>query len=341
MFGRLLLVLMLFAWQSGISKLPGSGNTIEGRVTTPENYPLENVRVFLLDGGYGQRGMVYTDSSGRYRFTNVSSGNYYVQIEPRGSGDKQQTQRVQVNPIRQQRGLGEIFHVDFVLTPKKPMNGESPSAGAGIVFYQAVPDAARKEFQRGMKDLKNNNFQKATTSFKRAIDIFPDYYEALGELGIQYVKRHEYSSAAPLLTHALKINPKGEQEFYALGIALCELNQRKDGIKALRTAVELNPLSTNARLRLGIELGKDEPTRTEAILLLKDVAQVAGKQVPEVYFYLADSYEKNKQYSESADALESYLQTVSRTAQPADKIEKIKKAIELLRKKAVDSQTSP
>jgi hypothetical protein len=41
---------------------PAGRNTIEGRVTTSEDRPLENVRIFLTSDYYGQLGQTYTEN---------------------------------------------------------------------------------------------------------------------------------------------------------------------------------------------------------------------------------------------------------------------------------------
>src|SRR6266480_7001710 len=110
--------------------LPGSliqgRNSIEGRITTPDNKSLDNVRVFLLNDTYGQRAQTYTNGSGRYQFSGLAPGNYYVQVEPAGTGYERQTQRVEVNPYDPLgSGGSEIFRLDIVLRPEKSQSGNS------------------------------------------------------------------------------------------------------------------------------------------------------------------------------------------------------------------------
>jgi cytochrome c-type biogenesis protein CcmH/NrfG len=329
-------------------------NTIEGRVTGNDtNRGIENIRVFLLNDGYSQVGSAYTDPSGRYQFKNVSSGNYYVQVETSGTDYERQTQRVEINPISLRGGGGaEFFHIDFVLRPRKTTaqrtSGSSTATAKGVTFYQDVPDAARAEYQRGVKALQKDNFGEAVNALKKAVEIFPDYYDAMEALGSSYVRHKDYQAALPLLKHAVEINKNGWAGFYALGVTLVELDQRNDGLKALRRAVELNPDSPNASMRLGYELANEEQHHTqvneraqaqaeatEAIRLLKNAARLAGKSEPRVYVILAHLYSKYQQYAEAADALEAYL----RADPQSDQRDQIKEKIEQLKRKATHPQT--
>jgi tetratricopeptide (TPR) repeat protein len=317
------------------ASLSQARNTIEGRITTIDNKSLVNIRVFLLNDGYGQKGMVYTDGSGRFYFRNLGIGNYYVQVEPAGTGYERQSQRVEVSPYAPAGGGGETFRIDFVLKPEKGFkpsgNGEEATPGAlNVVFAQDVPSAAKAAYELGEQSLKKNDLKNAEVNLTKAIEIFPDYYDALELLGSEYVKHNYFDAAAPLLNHAVQVNKNGWHSYYGLGVSQLELGQRREGIEALRRAVGLNPKSINASMRLGLELAKDDQYTEEAIKALSSVTSLAGKRLPDAYLALASLYSKNKQYEQSADALQAYLQAVPTT----EKRESLKLKIEDLRKKA-------
>ena len=216
-------------------------NTIEGRVTTVDNRPLERVPVLLLTGGYTQIATVYTNSIGQFRFTNLGAGEYYVQVEPTGLDYERQTQRMEVNPISNRSGSGEIFRIDIILRQRETTNNNNRitrNKTGGLVFFQDIPEKAKKEYDKGVKNLEKNEFQKAAESLKSALNIFPDYYDALELLGTEYVKRKEYEASLPLLTRAIEVNKDGWRSHYSLGVALIELKQTEEAIRALKRAVE-------------------------------------------------------------------------------------------------------
>jgi tetratricopeptide (TPR) repeat protein len=271
---------------------------------------------------------------GRFRFRNLRSGNYYILAEPGVNDYERQTQRVEVRPFNERRGGGgEVFRVDIVMKAREAAKASKPNlstATKGVIFYQSVPDVAKKEYLSAVKLLDKGSFDMAVASLNRAIGVFPDYYDALELLGNEYVKRNEYKSALPVLSRAVEINKDGWRGFYALGIAQYELNQREDGIRSLKRAVELNPDSANTNMWLGIALAQNSETRSEAIETLKKVTQLAGNSIPAAYFYLGGLYGKTNQYSEAAKAFEDFL----KAAPEAGEREKIKQLIEEYRKKA-------
>jgi tetratricopeptide (TPR) repeat protein len=307
-------------------------NTIEGRVTTPENRPLENVRVFLTSDYYGQLAQTYTDVSGRYQFRAIRRGNYYVQVEPSGTGYERQSQRVEVNaPDLVGNGGADFYRADFVLKPDKAgkREGEDPSPKSAV-FYQNVPASAKEAFKQGTQSLEKNELRAAEAALAHAIELFPDYYDALESLGSMYVKYAQYDAALPLLGHAVEINQRGWQAFYGLGVALIESKRRTEGLEALSRARTLKPESINVNMRLGLELAKEEKSYDEAIKALTKVTDLAGKRLPDAYLALASIYSKRNQYNEEANALESFLAAAAGTTQR----ENIKTKITQLRQKA-------
>ena len=339
MFGVCLIVVLAFPMLFPGNVLAQGRNSVEGRVTTTDNKPLVNVPIFLLNDGYGQRGQTYTDGSGRFHFRNLGIGNYYVQVESTGTGYERQSQRVEVNPYSPAGGGAETFRVDFVLKPDKPLRqiglSEDVTPGANnVVFAQDVPPAAKEAYQQGEQSLKKNDLKTAEVRLTHAIEIFPDYYDALELLGSEYVKHDYFDAAAPLLAHAVEINRNAWHSFYGLGVSLLELSRRSEGLDALRRAVALNPRSINATMRLGLELAKDDQYADEAIKLLSSVTHMAGKRLPDAYLILASLYSKNKKYQQAADALEAYLHASPTTQQR----ESVKLKIEELRRKALASK---
>jgi tetratricopeptide (TPR) repeat protein len=184
--------------------------------------------------------------------------------------------------------------------------------------------------------LAADDFSSAEASLKRALLLFPEYYDALDRLGSEYVQRGESRSAIPLLVRALEVNRRGWHAFYSLGTALGELGQLDEAISAMRHAVELNPQSPNANVRLGLLLARDPKTYDQAVAAFVRTTSLAGRDLPDAYFYLASLYTKQERFTEAAGALQSYVDALPRA--DAKQKEQYRKAIEQLRSKAAQKK---
>jgi tetratricopeptide (TPR) repeat protein len=226
-------------------------------------------------------------------------------------------------------GFGAAFEeLDFILVSKdKSGNMTRP----GVVFVQEVPEPARKQFQKATELLeKQNKRQEAFVALKSAIDLFPQYFDALELLGTEQVKDREYEAAIPSLTKALEVNSRSFASSFALGVAQYNLKQVQPAIESFRRAVLLNERSINANLWLGIALRQTtRPDEAEAYLKRADV--LADSKLPDAHWQLALLFNQLKRYKEAADELEIFLKL-----QPdARDVELIKKLIQRLRQQSV------
>jgi tetratricopeptide (TPR) repeat protein len=306
---------------------------IEGRVMSSSGRSLSDMRVMLKNGSYSEVASSLTDASGRFRFMNLVSGSYYIEVEPGATEYERQTVRIVAQPFREQAGHSEIFHQDVVLVSRRSNNtlfGPINSTDA-VVFRQDVPDVARKEYEQGIRNLEKRAFDSAVQSLKRAIELFGDYYDALERLGSEYVAHDDPKSALPLLTRAVEINRDGWRGFYSLGIAQHKTNQHAASVTSLQRAVELNPNSPNAYMWLGMVLADNPATRADALQSLEKAVKLSKDPLPgQAYYYLGGLYLKNNQYKEAADAFETLLRV---SPEIGDK-DKIKNMIAQLRQKA-------
>lgn len=323
-------VLIAIAFAAGWLAMQGFGwspNEIEVRVQSPDGRPVDHVPVFLLGDDYTEIGVRYTDAGGRCYFRGLSQGTFYLQIDPIGNDYQRQTLRVEMGDSMTSGGEKKL--VEVMLRPRDL--GATPSPADAILFHQRIPGDAQQALEQGSRSLDQNDVPAAQQQWKQALEIFPDYFEALDRLGTLYVQQQKYDVAIVLLHHATEVNKDSWHSYYGLGVAMCEIGQRRGGLAALKKAVELNPQSPNANMRFGLELAKDRNTAQEAIRALMAASRIAGNELPDAYFSLAKLYTEQKQFAEAAAALESYIGALP-NIEPAQK-EQYLKAIAQLRKK--------
>ena len=303
-----------------------NSNSISGHVSNDQRAPLADVRVELLNEVDSVIRTVKTDGSGLFVFRKLSDGTFQVRVQTAGTNYISQTKRVD---LARPHGFGAAFEeLDFILTTDR---NNSSTTKPGVVFVQEVPEPARKQYQKGSELLeKSNKRQEAFAALKSAIDIFPQYFDALEMLGTEQVKDAQYEAAIPLLTKALEVNSRAYASCFALGVAQYNVKQLQPAIESFRRAVSLNEKSINANLWLGIAL-RQTSRLDEAEPYLKRADLLAESKLPEAHWQLALLFNQVKRYKEAADELEKFLKV-----QPdARDVELIKKLIQRLRQQSV------
>jgi Tfp pilus assembly protein PilF len=313
-------------------------NAISGLITDTSNRPLNRIRVELLDDVEMSVTQTYTDSVGRYSFRNLSQGTFIVKVHTDGV-HLGQSVRVSLYQARSGGG-GHYEQLDIVLKTRDDVKGPAIPANTGPAFVQDVPDAARKVYERAVKQLENSKqTEQGVASLKEAISLFPDYYLALERLGVEHVKRQQYEEARSILSKAKEVNPNGASCLYVLGVAQFNLRQFPEAVESLNRSLLLASESPNAALThfyLGLALwkaGKDGDAEAH----LKKSYELGGNIIPaDVHMHLAQFYSNNKRYKEAADELELFLKQTP----DARDAEKIKNLIKQLRAKAKSAAPS-
>ena len=296
-------------------------NSISGHVSDNRRSPIPDLQVELLNDVDSVIQRTKTDSSGLFVFRRLSNGIFQVRVQTYGTSYIGQTYRVQLERTR------AFEQVDFVLVTKQTA---STTATAGAVFVQEVPAQARKEYERGVALLqKTEQRNEGLETLKKAIELFPRYFDALELLGTEYVKQQEYEPAIPVLTKAIEVNRRAYPSLHALSVAQYNLNQLPQAIESMRRAIALDQRSINANLWLGMLLRQTHKLG-EAETYLKQADKLAASKSPDAHWQLALLFNQLKRHKEAADELELFLKI-----QPdAKDTELIKKLIQRFRQQS-------
>jgi len=298
--------------------------TIIGRVRDQSGQVVSGVRVSLLDDNYGSIRTVFVDSGGGFKFQGIGSGVYLIRIETSGTPYEEQTQRIELRSLRIRGAGNEPYPIDFTLKPRKGQ----PSPSRELVFVQNAPSAARDEYERGATQLRNNKLEPGIAALKRAIELFPDYFDALELLGAEYVKQGLFDQALPLLTRAVAVNPRAPKSLYAIGVAHLKLNNTTEAVEWLKKSVGMDPNNPNVFMMLGLAHGGNLDY-AQSEMAFKRALQLGGQAAAEAHFYLAGIYNKQERYHDARIQLELYL----REARDIKDREAVKKMIVKMRGK--------
>ena len=298
---------------------------IEGTVYGPDSKAIANVVMTLQNHAGAQVDQDITKSDGRYRFSGIVAGIYYISVKAADAQIQPQVQRIELinSGVSVQNFSKERF--DFTL---KSIPGSDKSAVVGTVFAQAVPSGAEKEYLSAINSVTKGDKGEAINKLKKALDLFPTYFMALQQLGLLYVETEKDQLAIEPLKKALEINPKGAQSHLGLGMAYVNLDRLNEAVTELNIGLGLDPRLFNAHLYLGIALitmGKLD----DAEKSLKQAYAVGGAQARSAHLYLASIYDKQKEYQKAINELELYLKENPK----ASNAEKIREAITKLKAK--------
>lgn len=276
--------------------------TIIGTVRDDVGNPVASIRVSLEDENSQPVRTVFTDASGRFKFPGLRAGNYHLRAETAGLPYEENSQRIELYSIQRTGSTStteETNVFDITLRRKK-------SAGSGatpaVVFVQEVPALAREEFNRGASNIKKDP-ENGIIALKKAIEIFPAYYDALALIGTEYLEKGQFDLAIQMLLRATEVNNKAYQCMYGLGVAFLNLKQFEESIGWLQKAGEGNPTNGEIFLKLGIAYG-NKGALSESETALKKAHQLGAV---DSLLYLAGIYNKQEKYGEAWRQLELYL----------------------------------
>ena len=294
----------------------GGSSIIKGRVSFPVTPASPRVRVRLTSSDMVNESTV-TDEDGIFIFNRIPAGHYTVIVE---GGDQFDNATEQVDIDREAGGRNMNVTINLKL------KGSAAALGR-------VPKPARELYTKGTDAASKGDNKGAVEFFNQAIKLYPQFPQAMSELGMAYLKLFKYDKAAETYEELLKLGP-GDATVYLnygialnnLGIALQTEGKAEEGAKKLslseeklREAIKLNNSSGLAHYYLAVTLIKLKHYG-EATAELEASIKHGGDNIALAHKYLGGLYMNDSgKKKEAADELEKYLQ-LDPKARDADRI---------------------
>ena len=263
---------------------------LKGKIYGPNSQPIPNVLVILENHARARIGQDITGPEGRYEFNGLIAGTYYISVKPDETQFQPSSQVIELINTTRGANSSSTETVDFSL--RSNVRSNPPP---GTTYAQAVPPEAEKHYLGAIKSITKGDKEQATKELARAIQIFPDYFLALQQLGLLYVDQAKYEEGIEPLKRAVQVNSKAARAHFGLGKAYLSLDRPRDAIPELDAAHTLDPKMFAADLYLGIALISTGDL-VKAERSLKEAHSVGGPiQAKAAHLYLASIYNVLKQ----------------------------------------------
>jgi len=278
---------------------------IRGRVTLPSGFAAETYSRITLRNQQSILSTLYTNSSGEFQIRNLSEGIYFVEAEmPKGNFE----------PVTRRVELGRGLTVDLVMELREKNDPGATHAGkivSAAELRQAVPSAAKKQYELGLKSVSKGKFQEAANYFQEALAIYPEYLAARNDLGAQYLKLKQLDEAQKNFELVLTNDPKNFNAKFNMGLVQVERHNYNEAIALLNQAIAIDSTRPVARLWIGIaklergDLEVAEGELTRALIM-------GGDECVAAHYHLARIYMNRGAVAEAARSVQAYIQMAPR-----------------------------
>ena len=268
-----------------------SGSTSEAAAPTAATIVLNKV-------GTGEIGRQTISSGGRYRFTNLSEGDYDIALE----ADGREVTRVRLNILRGALAPFYGFRQDFEFVWKATSSTGKPKAVSAADIY---PRSAANEalFQKAQEAAVKKKYDDSTRFLKAILNNDKADFQVWSLLGTLYMIQEKTEDAEKAYLQALELKPALPQALLHLGKLRTSQKRFEEAIDPLTRALETQPQSAEINLLLG-EAYLQTKKGSKAVAYLNEAARL-GK--PEAHLRLGWLYNAAGMKDKAAAEYQAFL----------------------------------
>lgn len=309
-----------------LSPTRGRSMSISGVVADAGSHVrMEGVRVDLQGPAGSVLATAFTTTNGNFQFNNIRSGSYELLFQQTGYQDDREHLNIDA----------PVFGMTVQL--RRLEDGGTPGRASVSVRELSIPRKAREAMSKGM-DLfyHKSDYPGSIKQFERAIQAYPDYYEAYALIGMAYIKMKDAGQAEQALRKSIDLSHENYADAFALLSALYSSEKRfADAEPLARKAVEVNANSWHAQSELAQALlGLNRADEAESY------AQAAARLAPgnpTMCLLLADVHLALRNDPALLEDLNSYL----KLAPDGPYADKVREQRERVQQRLQNSQASP
>jgi tetratricopeptide (TPR) repeat protein len=290
---------------SGYIRLEGSGQLLKG------------AHIQILNPMGTPEDQAYSDGNGAYEFDDLGPGDFYIVVELSGYTAVREFVRPDGSPH---------VYKDVFLRPVDP-EATSKSASPISKHELSAPRKAREDFAKGLQLIVGkNDYRGAINQFSRAIECFPDYYEAYAAMGLAQYKIGDTVAAEKSFKKSITMSgEKYPQAMIDLASMLNELKRYSEAEPVLHKLVAADGSSWRAQYELAVALAGREQFK-EAVTSAT-AARDLKPDNPQVYLLLYNLHIQSDDFPGALRDTDDYLKLSSEGA-TADRVRLMREQVE-------------
>jgi tetratricopeptide (TPR) repeat protein len=168
------------------------------------------------------------------------------------------------------------------------------------------PEYDQVYYNMGIAYDEKGDFDQAIAAYKNAIKINPEFNQAYNNMGSAYDEKGDYDQAIATYKNAIKINPEFDQAYNNMGSAYDGKGDYDQAIAAYKKAIEINPELDQAYYNMGIAYG-NKGDYDQAIAAYKKAIEI-NPEDDQAYFNMGNSYSIKGDYDQAIAAYQKALE---------------------------------
>jgi tetratricopeptide (TPR) repeat protein len=188
-------------------------------------------------------------------------------------------------------------------------------ATVSVAQYR-VPNKARKAFAKAQDAFAEHDIERATKELAKALEIHPQFAEALTLRGILKLDAEDNDGAIDDMSSAIKVDPAYATAYVALGAAFNRAQRFDEALQTLDRGVAIDPTSWQGYF----EIGKAQVSKGSYQLGLRslDKAQsMSGDRYPPLHLVRAHALLALREYESAMLELQEFLKKAPQAPQSA------------------------
>jgi tetratricopeptide (TPR) repeat protein len=264
-------------------------------VHTANGQPAENARIELRGQDSATSTITgYTNAAGIADISQIPGGYYTVTV----------TYKLSQTETHENLAFGERT-LSYTLPGDRTGSDIGSATSVSVAAYK-VPDKAKKEYGKSQSALNKGNQDEALSHLDKAIDIYPQYADALTLRAIIRMDKQDTAGALADLNAAIQADPACSLAYFAIGSVYNATNRFPDAQLALQSGLRLDPRSWQGYFELGKALvGKGE--YQAAVDQLNKAQDFSSNKYAPIHLVKAHAMLALKQYPGAMNELQAFI----------------------------------